>query len=235
MKKKKWLYIGLLIILIVPIIFLYQSFNGNPLTKYMSKSAVKRYLSENYPEHEYHIRKDVYNFKISGYSYEVVQIGSEENYEFEVTGLIKPTVTYDGIYYANLDMPLIEKLQEQAAAELTTLLQEPIPELTNLSVQLEVLKGTYDEATNWHKDLKIEKPLYIHMTMDVAELTKEDVLTAAKTAQKILNDEGYSYSRVSLNGNMFDLAADKDNPGYVKYAVGFEPNTNIALKQIEDF
>ncbi|MFK4998856.1 hypothetical protein ACI2OX_20865 [Bacillus sp. N9] len=98
--------------------------------------------------------------------------------------MFKPTVTYDGIYYANLDLPLIEKLQEQAAAELTTLLQEPVPELTNLSVQLEVLKGTYDAATNWHKNLKVEKPLYIHLTIDVTDLTKVDVLTIAKKCSK---------------------------------------------------
>ncbi|MFK4998857.1 hypothetical protein ACI2OX_20870 [Bacillus sp. N9] len=51
----------------------------------------------------------------------------------------------------------------------------------------------------------------------------------------MLNDEDYSYSRVSMNGNLFDLADDKEGYGYVKYAVGFDRNTKITRKEIEEF
>ena len=78
MKIKKWIYVILLILLIVPILFLYQAYNGNPVTKYFSKAALKSFLAETYPDHEYHIRNDFYNFKIGGYTYEVVQIGDSE-------------------------------------------------------------------------------------------------------------------------------------------------------------
>ena len=64
---------------------------------------------------------NIYNFKIGGYTSWVVQIGDQQQteYEFEVTGFFKPTVTHDGIYYGNLDIPLIEKLSDEAAVEIS--------------------------------------------------------------------------------------------------------------------
>ncbi|MBS4204581.1 DUF3139 domain-containing protein [Lederbergia citrea] len=233
MKRKKWLYIVLLIVLVVPILLFYQAFNGNPVTKYASKKALKSFLAEKYSDHEYRINNEFYNFKIGGYTYQVVQIGDEQQakYEFEVTGFLKPTVTYDGIYYANLDTPLMEKLSEEAAAELTSVLAEKIPEIKDMYVQIEILKGKYAADTEWKKDLKLEKPMYINLTVDVTNMSKGGILATVQTIQQTLQSENYEYDRVSFNGNIMDQTID----GYVKYAIGFDTNTKIKLKDIEEF
>ena len=236
MDKKKWLYICLLIVLIVPILFFYQAFNGNPVTKYFSKAALKSFLAETYPENEYYIREQYYNFKIGGYTSKVVQIGDEQQteYEFEVTGLLNPTVTLDGIYYGNLDIPLIERLSEEAEDEITSELTGNVPEITDIYVQIEVLKGKYESDTVWKREMQLEKPIRIILTLDVTNMTKEEVLKKVKTIQQTLQEENYVYEEVSFNGNMFGKSMDgKDNRGYLKYAVGFDKDTNITLDDIE--
>lgn len=237
MKRKKWLYIILIIVLVVPILFFYNAFNGNPVSKYTSKKSLKSFLAEKYPDQQYHIRDQFYNFKIGGYTFEVVQIGDEQQteYEFEVTGFFKPTVKYDGIYYANLDIPLMEKLSEEAAFELASVLTEKVPKIVDIYVQLEILQGRYEVKTNWTKDLTLEKPMYIHLIMDVTNMNKEEVLAAVVTIQHTLNLENYAYDRVSFNGNIFGTNIDgKDDGGYVKYAIGFNDHSNIALSDIEE-
>ncbi|MBS4218716.1 hypothetical protein KHA96_10370 [Bacillus sp. FJAT-49711] len=238
MTKMKWLYLILIIILVVPILFFYNAFNGNPVWKYVSERSVKLYLKETYPGQEFVIPDGFYNFKVSGYTYDVRKIGDgqQKEYEFNVTGFWKPTVTYDGIYYDNLDLPLMDKLGEEASAELTELLTDKVGRVIEMSVQIEVLKGTYSSDTNWSKDLKLEKPIYIHLIVDATNRSKDDVLKMVRSIQQTLNSEHYNYSGVSFNGNLFDNEViEKDNLGYVKYYVGFEKNSDIKLSDIEEY
>ncbi len=232
MNKRKWLYIVVIFIIIVPLLFFYQAFNGNPLSKLASTVTLKNYLEKEYPEKEFRVEEGFYNFKISGYQFNVVQIGTEEEYEFEVTGTFKPTVWTDGIYYANLDEPLIEKFGEQASEEISNLIIKDIPELLKVTVQLEVLKGSYDDSTTWDKNLKIEKPMYIHITTDAKGKTKEDILKSMNKIQKLLNMNGYTYESATINANVIEKDF-KEETGYVKFHGSWEPEDKIKLNAIQ--
>ena len=72
MKKKKWIYILLIIILTTPMLFIYNELNGNPLTKQLSKSTLKSYLTETYPDDKFGISEPFYNFKYPGYDYTAI-------------------------------------------------------------------------------------------------------------------------------------------------------------------
>ncbi|MBS4196034.1 YfjL-like protein [Lederbergia citri] len=238
MTMKKWIYLILIIILVVPILFFYNAFNGNPTWKYFSNKAVKHYLEVKYPGDEFVIRDAIYNFKVSGYSYTVRKVGDEhqKDYEFTVTGFWKPTVTYDGIYYDNLDLPLMEKLEKEAAAEITELLKDKVDRIVEMGVQVEVLQGTYSPDTKWSKDLKLEKPMYLYLIADATNMNKEDVLKTVRSIQQTLNSEHYSYLGFSFNGNLFDNEMiQKDDRGYVKYSVLFEKDSNIELNDVEEY
>ncbi|MEK3888685.1 YfjL-like protein [Bacillus sp. FSL K6-3431] len=236
MKKKKWLYTILLIILIVPILFFYQAFNGNPVSKIAAKNSLQGYLTRQYPHKEYRMLNQFYDFKIGGYTFEVVQIGDEqqEKYEFQVTGFFKPTITFDGIYYANLDEPLMEKLSREAVDELKSVFHDNGIQIVDMYVQLEISQGKYTGNTIWSKGLQLEKPMYIHLTIDVTNMNKKDVLAAVKSIQQTLDSENYQYSRVSFNGNIIDKSTiGKNYNGYVKYHIGFDKGANIELSDIE--
>lgn len=236
MKKKKWIYLMLIIIIVIPVLFFYNAFNGNPVSKLLSTSALKNHLATEYPDKEFHMKDGFYNFKISGYSYDVVQIGSNKEYEFGVTGFLKPTVSYDGIYYANLDEPLMEKLSKEAAEEIAGLLKADVPELLNVDVQMEILKGKYDAGTKWSKDIKLEKPMYIHIVTDAAGKSKDDVVETMKTIQKALKDSGYTYDFVTINSNVQDEEfTGKDQFGYVKFSGSFTEEDKIKSKDVEAY
>lgn len=239
MKKRKWVYIILIILLALPVLFFYDAFNGNPLSKRLSKSTLKSYLAATYPEDEFRLSKPIYNFKDNGYDYDVRKVGdfSQTDYQFIVTGLFGSNVHYDAIYYENQDTQLIEKLEQQASDELTALLQKEVPEILQVTPQLEVLKGTYDADTQWTKDFKAEKPMYIHIVVDTRELSKEAILQIAKTIQKTLNVNGYAYNHTMINANILsdDKEEDKDSFGYVKYAISFEKDTKLKLKQVTQY
>lgn len=232
-RKRNWVYILLIIILVVPILVFYNAFNGNPISKMAAKSSLENYLKETYPDQDFHIDDGSYNFKISGYSFYVNKTGTEDQkkYNFDVTGFFQPSVTYDEIYYENLDRPLIEKLSDEASEEIRDVLKD-IENIVEISVHIEVLKGTYAPTTEWSKGLKLEKPIQIEILMDAKDMSKEQLLEAAKSMQSALNAESYEYDRVNINANLFD---GNDDRGYVKYGLAFESTDTLSLKDIKEF
>lgn len=240
MTKKKWIYLILLVILVGAVLFFYNAFNGNPLSKMTAKSTLKSHLEATYPEDEFVIQKAFYNFKDSGYNFYVTQVGEEQQteYEFILTGFFGSTIHSDGIYYANQDVELIRKLQKEAGEEIMNLLQEKVPEVFVVTPQLEVLKGKYAADTHWSTDFTPEKPLYLFIAIDSREFSKEDVLQASTTIQQSLHEANISYDHVTINGNIIDenLEEVKDQPFWVvKYAVGFESNSKLTVKDIEQY
>ncbi|THE14160.1 hypothetical protein E1I69_04935 [Bacillus timonensis] len=243
MKKRKILYSILLGLLVLFVLYIYNEFNGNPVSKLYSTKILENYLEETYPDREFRVEEGFYNFKFSSYDFNVIEIGAtapNENgpktYEFNVRGLLKPYVILDSIYTENLDEPLMEKLSAEAQTEIMEILMQSVPTVKGIGVSLEVQKGNYDSNTTWNKDMKLEKPISMHIVLDSTQSTKEDVLTDAQVIQEVLNDNHYSYADVTINGNIIDDSNAeyiKDDTGYVKYYVSFEKETDIELKDIE--
>lgn len=236
MNKRKIIYSGLLLILVVAVLYVYNSFNGNPFSKYMATKEVKNYVTEQYPDKELRVAKGFYDFKFGEYTFDVIEIGEGDTYKFSAQGFIFPEVAFDGIYYANLDQPLMEKLRGEASEEMTALFSDQPGVVRNIHVQIEVLKGTYAPEVSWSKDLVVEKPLYVHMYVDATRATKEEILETTQMIQTRLNKEGYDYDRVTINGNVLDeLEYDKDGLGYVKYAVSFGKDTELRLRDVKEY
>ncbi|MEH7226544.1 hypothetical protein V7112_22340 [Bacillus sp. JJ1566] len=243
MKKRKVFYSVILGVLVLFILFIYNEFNGNPVSKLYSAKVLENYLEETYPNREFRMEEGFYNFKFKTYDFNVIEIGAtapNENgpkkHEFTVRGYLKPYVMLDSIYTENLDQELMEKLSGEAQTEITDLLKQSVPTIKGIVVALEVQKGHYDSNTTWNKDIELEKPLGMHIVLDSTKSTKEDVLTESQVIQKVLNENNYTYEFVTINGNiMDDLNAKfaKDDNGYVKYYVSFERDTDLVLKDIE--
>mgnify|MGYP003478017956 FL=1 len=61
--KKKWPYVIGIIVIVGGILFLYTSFNGNPISKWKAKQVALNYLNEVYDEGTYWYEKTNYTFK----------------------------------------------------------------------------------------------------------------------------------------------------------------------------
>ncbi len=242
LNKKKLFYITLLTIIALFILSAYNAFNGNPITKYMSKKTVERYLKETYPNETIRITEGSYNFKFSSYNFHVLVIGDSDNkedspkeYTIDTRGTINPKVRYDEIYYSRIDEELCDRLSKEAAAELSLILNKEIPNIKNLYVLVEVLKGQLPSNTAWSKDLVLAKPISLDLVFDSSKENKEDFFKSCESIQKLLASNGYKYSNVNINGNGFDkdLGA-KDEFGYVKYAFSFDMKDKLEIKSVKE-
>ncbi|WP_068777142.1 hypothetical protein [Paenibacillus sp. FJAT-26967] len=241
-KKRKLLYLALLIVLVLFVGSLYNSLNGNPVSKWLAKRELQQFITKTYPDKELRIKEGMYNFKFKRYEFTVVEIGTSGDkgtaleHDFEVGGF-KPKVVIDGIRMDNLDFTLMDKLSEEAGEEIKRKIEPEIPEVRKVTVQLEVVQGQYAGDTRWNKSLKFDEPLYIHIVLDSTKAAKEEVLAAAQVIQSLLNAEGYDYRSFTINGNVMGDkdAGAKDEFGYVKYSIGVEKNSKITLKDVEEF
>ncbi|MGG3800684.1 hypothetical protein [Metabacillus fastidiosus] len=240
MKNKKIIYSVILVLLIGFALFLYSEFNGNPLSKYLSKKALESYLEIAHPDKKLQIDEGFYNFKFKEYQYTVKEIGDNplNEYEFTVKGFLDPVVDMDGIYTGNLDEKLMEKLGKEAAEEIKSTLSKKVKSVHSVEVWLQVQKDDFPSDTNWSKEMKLEKPMGMHIVLDATNAMKKDVLKDIKQIQAILNEENYYYDSVNINGNYFgkddEYVKDGVNLGYVKFSVSFPKDMDLTLKDIEE-
>lgn len=241
MNVKKWLYTLLLFIFVFIVFGLYNSFNGNPLSKYMSKRALENFLEEAYPDQEFQVDDGVYNFKFNAYHFEVIEIGNIDDegnvkkYEFQVSGFFNPVISWDDIYYESLDEELSNQLSKQAQKEITEILQGKLDSIHLIEVYIEVLQDKFDENVQWGKDLPLDKPMDIYIQIDSTIQTKEEFLVDVKQIKSILHEQGYEYDGIIFNGMGFDLEGiDEEKGGYVKYFVSVDKNGEVNLKDIEE-
>ena len=199
---------------------------------------MNQYLERTYPQDEFVIQKNFYNFKDSGYNFAITKVGQEQQteYEFVVTGLLGSNIHIDGIYYANQDEKLIEKLVKEANEELKNSLKEKVPEVLEVNVQMEVLKGKYPATTSWTKEFTPEVPMYIYIAIDAREFSKESFFKVSKNIQKKLNQEEYRYDHVTINGNIIDSSFQEENGEknwIVEYASFFEKDSKLQFSDVE--
>lgn len=240
-KKRKSLYIALLVLLALLVGSLYNSLNGNPFSKWLAGRELEQFMAEHYPEKRLRIEKGFYDFKFKRYEFRVKEIGADTGkgepaeYEFSVGGWI-PEVKADGIRNANLDTALMERLSGEAAAELQAAFARRVPAVREVTVQLEVVKGQLEENAAWSPSLKLDEPLYIHVVTDAAGASKQQVAEAAGEIATVLDAGGYDYGHVTINANVMDeKAAGKDGYGYVKYVARFDKGgEKVSAKDVEE-
>ncbi|MCY7790459.1 hypothetical protein [Bacillus haynesii] len=238
MMKKKILYSVLIVLLVSFVLAAYNAFNGNPVSKKLSQTALEHYLTDRYPEKDLRIDSGVYNFKFTEYVFEVTDTGDpkrKDPYLFSLRGFVQPEVYTDGIYEENLNEPLMERLGEEAGKEIKALLSKSIDQLKDVDVHVEVLKGKLKNDAKWEKSLRLDKPMQIHILLDAENAGRKEVYNTAQKIQRLLNEEGYDYESVTINANIFDGEDIKDEEiGYLKYSTSFEKNTEIKLKDVEE-
>lgn len=241
MSKKKLFFVVLLIVLVGFVLYLFNAFNGNPISKYISKVVLEDYLEEEYPDQEFRINEGSYNFKFSEYQYTVNEIGSTDTdgnvkeYEFNVRGFFNPTVSWDGVYYENLDQQLADRLSQQAEEEILPLLSSEIDTIHLVDIHIEVLKGKFADDIKWSKELALEKPIEVFVQLNSSDQSKEDFLSVAEKVKRILDEQGYEYEYVLFNGSGFDMEGfEEDNGGYLKYSLLVEKDGVVALGDVEE-
>lgn len=244
MKFKKIGYCFLLFVLIAFVLTLYNSLNGNPISRYTAKKTLEKYLTNTYSNQIVRIQgSGSYDFKFHTYNFKVIRISDSESkekddaykeYTFTVAGTLSHQVQIDPIKEDNVDKEKSNKFSEEASREIQNLLIKELPQMKNASVSVQVLKGEFDDNISWSKTLKLDSPITMHIIIDASKETKEDFLKTCQKIQQVLNSSNYSYSNANINGNvMGDSFSEKDVYGYVIYAASLSPNKEVAADNIK--
>lgn len=241
MKKIKWIIAIFLVLLIGFVLYLYNEFNGNPISQYISKKTLENYLEETYPEREFQVEDGVYNFKFSRYEYTVSEIGSKDDegnvkqYEFTVNGFINPELGIDGVYNENLDYELSERLSKQAATEIYELLSAEINSIHRVEIYIEVLQGEFDKNAIWTKNFSLKRPMEIFIQLDSTKQSKENFVSESEQIKEILDGEGYEYDSIVFNGSGFDLEGlDEEKNEYLKYSLSVNKDGKVKIGKVEE-
>ncbi|MCD8510347.1 MAG: DUF3139 domain-containing protein [Bacillus sp. (in: Bacteria)] len=250
----------ILVVLVSFVFFVYDQFNGNPVSKYRAAKALDSYLEEVYPEKE--LRRSnggYYDFKFNEYGFAVTNIGNgtiqaEEvgsetsekipdvrDYYFTVAGFFQPEVRMDGIRLSQIDQIMTERISEEAGEEIIAFLKTTLNNVYAVDVRAEVLKGQLDEGVHWDKTLPLDRPITIFIVLDSSDDKLEKFYNDTVLIQELLNDSGYDYERVTINGNVISfngIGEEEDrneHRGYVKFGFGFDKNEEVKKKNIREF
>jgi hypothetical protein len=158
-----------------------------------------------------------------------------EEYDFSIRGFINLRIVNDSMRNDSIDRELSEKLSDEASKEVSALLIQRVNTIKDVYVNVETFKDTYDKNTVWNKDLKLADPVSMHIVIDSTSASKEDIYDAAIKIQDTLNQSGYAYGTININGNIMTNSTQiKDKMGYVKYSLAFKRDTKLKISDVKE-
>lgn len=155
-KKKKIIFSVILVVLVFGILFIYNAFNGNPVSKAIERKKFQTYIEKTYPGTDFKIDKMYFDFKFADYGAKVVS--KEKGYEFDIISLSDGTISDQ---YKDMpmlvDYELTMKFTESINYEITKVLKNKLNlsnyEDTNddgkssLFISMDVEQGKYKDKT----------------------------------------------------------------------------------------
>jgi hypothetical protein len=158
--KKENLIVILIILVAIPVSFIYDSFNGNPIGKYMARQKMADYLETHYPQQAFKIDRVYYDFKFGGYT------GSISSPRDPSIRFMLHTRNHGEIYdqyidkYAK-DQALSQRFSEQVSQLVLTAAKDQVEETSKVSADIYIKKGKYAPTTNYSPEMEE------HFTADI--------------------------------------------------------------------
>lgn len=238
---KKWLSILLALVITGSVLFGYNEFNGNFISKQIAKSTIKAYLTEHYPNTSFRVDKGSFNFKFNTYDFDVTF--NEEpnywNYTFEVGPKYVPnTIEAKMMHYDSRDETKSNEWSDQGSQYVKNLLDtDTIPVGTifysiDVPNQFPQNKWTPDVNVIVAPSISIELPLYKNET-------KEEFLKIVQEIQTVLDADKIKYDTVFIYMDEKFDNRDGKKEGYAstyyvrKYYAEFQANVPITINDIQ--
>lgn len=213
MTKKK---IGLLVILIFLIVFVggvYNAFNGNPISKYITKVKIESYIEDKYKDKDYYIVDMGYNFKFGTYYAQVESRSS--NIYFNIEGKTNG-VRYDEMDSNNVldDYKLMNKFEKAIKEEIEKVISE---ECSYVSVITRIVQNKYEKNKDFSLDMDDEFYIQIMLKDNVTDEVLIENTYEINEKVKSLGLKGYKGIKVIddnddvifLEGNEVNIPKDE--------------------------
>ena len=155
------------------ILWVYTSFNGDPLSAWLARRTMEKYLTETYPDKTFTVQEVHYNFKFNSYEAQVVE---GTNHFFQLTGSPRK-VKYDQYKYTfAMDEVLTNRFSAQLKDELKALLKPGFPQLSEISSDFYVAKDEYPADAKFTRGMERVVNLEISLIgeeMPAVEFTRQ--------------------------------------------------------------
>ncbi len=223
MKKKKWLYVVGIVVIIVPVLYLYISFNSTFISKWKAKQVALDYLNEVYDEGAYWYEKTNYTFKDNSYYVRYTANGPIKEYSATVEvghGLWPSKVLYTQINDDSPNEELDIQMNDQTRTELLTLLEDyPILDAQYAATSPSTLGYTLETFSLYEKT-PFKPNILIYLTKE--NRTKEEAKAIVQDIQKTFNEAGVHYLD-------FQVQQDKVDNNDLRYAFDVTKTTITTL------
>lgn len=225
MNKKTMKVIGISAIITLGL-GVYNAFFGNPFSKVLATTTATHYLEATYPEEDFTVNVQAYDFKQGGYQFEIAM--ADEKHPIVIGGFWGNKVKRDDIYTARLDEPMMTKLSAEASQQMANWLSA-MP-IKHIETYLEVSKGAHEPHATWSVDFEPNHPLVAFITLDAKAMTAEQFTQFAEDAKAQMAKQKLSYEYISLTAEVIK----KGEEPHVVYATGFSPiDKKIKVKTFE--
>lgn len=205
MKKKKWFYLIGIIIIVIPVLFLYVSFNSTFLSKWKAKQVALDYLDTMYEDGQYSYESTKYSFKDKSYYVRYYAESPVTKYSATVevgTGLWPTNVLYTHMNDSSPDENLDIQINDAAANELENLLNAyPIASIHYATASPSTFGYTVDTFSIYEK--KPFKP-GILIYLEKADRTEAEALEIVKGIQSTMNEANVYYFNFQVQQDYVD-------------------------------
>jgi len=206
----------LLTMLILFALWVYSSFFGDPVSKYITRKKVQNYLEEYYPNNNFKIKSIDYDFKFGGYS---VKIISEKDTAVKyVISARTNGVVYDQYKEEHLrDREMEARFSDHIEEVLLSLIKSKVPELAAIQIEIVIRKGKYDKNADYSMDMDEVIKVYVNIHEKGSDkLSMGDFLEKAIQIRDIVTDRGFKmeyfhcYYYFRQKGDGFGLELRRD-------------------------
>ncbi|WP_291572955.1 hypothetical protein [Clostridium sp. UBA4548] len=218
----KKVFIFILVGLIGLVGFIYNEFNGNPISKYFVKKEIQSYLSTNYGDKNLDIVKIQYNSRIKNYNTTVKL--KKEGIEYSIEKLEDGSY-YDGYYNAEIINPRFSRrMGEELRGFIYKDLKDKVSDISNIAVKFEIKGGKYPMNMEYTKEIE-EKPEII-IELQGSGITQKEFLDRTFLIKEHIISEGYKPRGVHFRFNKVG-----ENAGLI-YSMKLEENQlNLSREQ----
>ena len=224
MRKKKWIYVLGIVVIIVPVLFLYVSFNSNFISKWKAKQVALDYLNEVYDEDAYWYVKTNYTFKDKSYYVHYAANGPIGEYSATIevgNGLWPSKVLYTHINDDSPNEQLDSQINDQMRMGLLTLLEDYPILVAQYSSPSPTTLGYTLETYSLYEKTPFKPNILITLTKE--NRSKEEAKEIVQNIQKTFNEAGVHYLE-------FQVQQDKVENNDLLYAFDVTKTTITSLK-----
>lgn len=215
----------ILIILVFLVGFIYNEFNGNPLSKCFAKREISKYISANYSDKDFEVISIGYNFKFHNYAANIES--KKENIKF-VIDTKGDGKFYDEYYYSySVEQKIARKFGEQLSKILYEELKGKVPDLKAVATSFEIERGKYLFTDEYSKNIKEQPAINIGFVGD--QITKEEFVNKVYLVKEAVIKGGYKPKSFNFN---YNAQGDK---GALIYSLNLdESQLNLSKEEINN-